>query len=269
MNKIFSIFFLFLFVGLGVNIQNPKGLAMAYPVYQEDLQRLGDNVWFYDWASNHYNNPNYVPMSYKGEDPNLSFEYSGYILLFNEPNGEVPYGYPINVSDGVSIYAGLIQEYPHAKFVVGNVIFWGSWNDWIVDFKNLCQQQGISVPNYWGLHVYLDTKGYEDYFTSFTINELTALHDQIGGTFWITEFADIHANILMDDRLIQIFESHNWIDRWAYFTNRISGEAGEPIPPGWTCELFNWSTGNPTLVGSWYIGEEYHQKFLSLIMRHP
>ena len=64
--------------------EGSKGLGVAYPQYPEDIARM-DIDWWYAWGSNQSTDPKYVPMSWCGENPNLPSDYSGYVLVFNEP----------------------------------------------------------------------------------------------------------------------------------------------------------------------------------------
>lgn len=232
-----------------------KGIGMAYPVYQEDLDRLG-NMWWYVWGSSHYADPNYVPMSYAGEDPQLSPDYNEYILLFNEPGNRPPYGANITPEEGAVFYLQLKSLYPNAKFVVGNVSAWAL--DWLVAFKESC---GCN-PDVWGMHGYV-----EAWITPQMLFDLwEEAHNTLGGDFWITEWADTNANVTNDDKIQRWFKSHTWIKRWAYFTNRVKGDE-EWYPPYWgNVSLFDWETGEPTAVGKWYI-HGFYQTMLPIVTK--
>lgn len=228
-----------------------KGLAMAYP-NQEDLSRLGKDIWFYDWGSRAYDNPNYVPMSWCGEDPNLPLDYSGYLLLFNEPEVETQCN--ITPQEGIDHYLILKDKYPDARFIVGNTTFWGGWQYWLNFFWDLCNaNQACIMPEYWGVHVYISG---DPSWVPYVKTELTHLHNKIGGVFWITEFAEIGGDVKTDSALMSLFATTPWIARWAYFTNRSAPDAPWVLD-GWKVDLFDWNTGEITDIGKWYIGNSY------------
>jgi hypothetical protein len=213
-------------------------------VFTEDLIRTNSS-WYYDWGACPSIPAGCVPMSYAGENPNLPKDYRGYILLFNEPNNFPPYGETITPQEGATIYLNLRTLYPNAKWIVGNVSAWSL--QWLVDFRAACGDNYVA-PAAWGIHGYVEAW----ITTGQLIDWWTEAHDTMGGTFWITEWADTNGNIENDEFLINWFESQNWIERWAYFCNRAKGT--EPwYPTDWVVQLFNWGTGEPTKIGNWYI----------------
>ena len=136
-----------LFFGMST-FDSRKGVAMAY-MHPEDILRTNAG-WYYIWDT--CQKDKCVPMSYQGEDPNLPSDYSDYILLFNEPNSQTS----ISPTGAVDMYVYLSSKYPNAKWVVGNTIFWGNWQTWLKDFKDICQaKEDCVVPKYWGVHVYI------------------------------------------------------------------------------------------------------------------
>ncbi len=220
-----------------------KGLAVAYPEYTTDLSGID---WFYAWGTNQSDDPRYVPMSWSGDDPNLPTDYSGFVLLFNEP--ENPSQANIAPEIAVQKYMALYGKYPNAKWVVGNSIFWGHWQNWLVAFRSICVANGYKIPDYWGIHVYL---GGGAEWIPYVQSELDRLHNSIGGTFWITEFAEINGNIAVDDKLMKLFQATPYIERYAYFTNRsISSDPW--VLDGWRVDMYS-QYGTLTAVGDWYI----------------
>ncbi len=224
-----------------------RGLAMAYPQYMEDLDRL--NVgWWYAWSSNQSTDQRYVPMSWCGEDPNLPLDYSSYVLLFNEPEVETQCN--ITPAYGLLEYKVLQAKYHHARWVVGNTTFWGGWQYWLNFFYDLCSaDQQCIMPEYWGVHVYLS--GTPEEWTQYVQAELDHLHERTGGTFWITEFAEVNGNVDTDQVLVTLFRNTAYIDRYAYFTNRSDPQAPWYLE-GWRVDLFDWATGDLTTLGAWY-----------------
>lgn len=226
-----------------------KGLAMAYPQFQEDFTAIGENTWYYIWTTCPTGADKCVSMSWCGEDPNLPVDYSNYVLLFNEP--ENPKQCNITPQQGVDYYTALHIKYPDIKWVVGNSIFWGSWQNWLNSFWNICNATPeCKMPEYWGIHIYF--KGSPELYIPFVESELTRLHDKIGGIFWVTEFAEISGNTVTDNALVNLFKKTPWIARWAYFTNR--SQTTDPwIIDGWKIDLFDWNTGISTDIGNWYM----------------
>jgi hypothetical protein len=231
-----------------------KGIAMPY-VFAEDLERTNSS-WYYNWGTCSTIPPGCVPMSWSGTDPNLPTDYSDYILLFNEPDR--PDQANLTPETGIIIYKQFKLKYPDAKWVVGNTFY----PEWLYKFRDLCLTDvNCIMPEYWGLHAYM---GNIEYLSS-TINRVKSAHNNLGGTFWITEFAAVYGDIKADDGLVKFFESQPWIERWAIFCNRAQGT--EPwYPTHWVVRMFDWDTGAPTKIGNWYINGLY-DNLLPLVMR--
>ncbi|HRV93477.1 MAG TPA: glycosyl hydrolase [Anaerolineae bacterium] len=77
--------------------------------------------------------------------------------------------------------------------------------------------------------------------------------------FWILEYggecwsSSKNGNTSVMTSITPWFETTPWIDRYAWFANRITG--AEPYAPGWqSCSLINPSTGAPTSLGQIYVG---------------
>lgn len=243
-----------------------KGLAMSYP-NQNDIANLG-NIWYHVWGTCPEKETKCVPMSWCGEDPNLPINYSGYVILFNEPESETQCN--ITPERGIDYYMILQSKYPHVKWVVGNSIFWGEWKTWLIDFKTICENTKNCIsPAIWGVHVYIKCgAGYEySHCRNFIKRELESLHSFIGGIFWVTEFADIGGNIVSDNMILNLFEGIPWITRWAYFTNR-SNLTDPWILDGWKVDLFDLNTGEPTDIGNWYIEYNFYKTRLPLLIKN-
>jgi hypothetical protein len=227
-----------------------KGIAMAYP-NTADLEAVNAS-WWHQWGKCP-DDTRCVPMTWGGEDPQLPVDYSGYVLFLNEP--ENPAQANISVRDAIQLYVNYTAQYPQAKWVIGNSLFWGDWAQWLVDFKALCAvTDGCIAPEYWGVHVYMRCgTGYEADCMAFVNGNLTYLHATLGGTFWVTEFAEIKGNLKLDKMMVDYFNRTNWIARYAYFTNK-SMPSDPWVQAGWTVDLFDWDTGEMTAIGRWYRG---------------
>jgi hypothetical protein len=197
-----------------------------------------------------------------GEDPSLPVDYSGYVLLFNEPNNPEPYGHPIAPADAVVIFTQLREKYSNARFVVGNVNIYS--RRWMIDFWRLCRiTPGCELPEYLGFHIYVSDD-----------QEVYNLHKYLDGMYqyeypntkwWITEFADVTGNVSRDEAMVREFKSRDWIERWAYFTNRASGK--EPwYPADWNVQLIDWYSGELTNIGEWY-AHGFHRSILPLVSK--
>jgi hypothetical protein len=262
MRRIAILLVIALILSADMSTTNPsKGIGMAY-MYPEDLIRMKAD-WWYVWGGCPTNTPSgCVPMSYDGESPNLPLSYSGYVLLFNEPDNPPPFGGTLTPKEAIVKYMKLCDEFSNVKWVVGNVnIFYRMW---MHDFWSLCKATpGCIMPKYLGWHIYISTE-----------NEAKHLHLFLDGMqklefpntrWWITEFADITGNISNDDIMVNEFKKRDWIERWAYFTNRASEEEGW-YPIGWDVQLFDWETGEMTAIGKWY-ANDVHKEYLPIIQR--
>jgi hypothetical protein len=236
-----------------------KGLAPLYPSFTADFEKAGIE-WWYVWSSSCPTNPpGCVPMSWGGEDPNLSSDYDGYLLFLNEPDradqsNKTP-------ADGVELYKLRKIQYPKAQFVVGNTFY----PTWLLQFKALCENDVECImPDIWGVHLY---NGYrEDLSRTFRLYENDL--DKLPGSIWVTEFANVNGDILADKMILNWFTQYKKITRYAYFTNRVKG--GEPwFPSFWNVALFDYDTGEPTDIGKWYMSGDnniFHQ-YLPVVMQ--
>jgi hypothetical protein len=159
-------------------------------------------------------------------------------LVYNEP--DEPMWGVMAPEVGSSRYNTLTLKYPNAKMIVGNVTQNGY--AWLNTFKSLCAK----LPYAWGIHAYTGsaTKPID------VQKRIEDTHEAIGGTFWITEWADIHGIVDHDNQMMDWLNSTGWIERWAYFTNRASGQESWWIP-GWKPQLWNMD-GAITEVGEWW-----------------
>jgi hypothetical protein len=233
-----------------------KGIAMSY-FYPEDLPKVNAE-WWHIFGPCQSNYPaGCVPMSWGGNNvPGLDPNYDGYLLFLNEPDR--PDQSNKTPAEGIALYKQRKAQYPNAKFVVGNTFY----PQWLFDFKALCKADtACEMPTIWGLHAYMGNAEYLPKMFAY----LDDAHSRLGGEFWITEFASVFGDMFVDDALVNYFQSHDWIKRWAYWTNRYQGNEAW-YPPGWNTNLFDWATGEPTKIGNWYI-HGLHKTFISIVIK--
>jgi hypothetical protein len=220
-----------------VNNPNPKiGLALSKYFYT-DL--LGVS-WYHYWGPcGKKDDARCVPMSYAGElVDGLSNNYSGWLLVFNEPELVSPAGSNISVAKAIIEYTALREAYPLARMCVGNISQSGL--AWLQSFGQSCQ----SIPDAWGIHAYTSDQTNTDVAVKF----IEDTHSLLGGNYWVTEWADLNGNVSRNETMRQYLNSIPWIDRWAYYTNR--GDSW--YPSNWKTELF-YQDGSPTEVGEWWL----------------
>ena len=227
-----------------------KGLAMAHSEYQQDLSSLSVS-WFYNWGvdQNLLKDSRYVPMSRCGEAVKLPKGYSGYLLVFNEPNNQEPYGCGISPATAISRYKALVTVYPKAKMVVGAVSAWDSVyaGNWLKTFVSQVKSNKLPTPYAYALHGYreewITVKNLESWWTS---------QQKLTGTkIWITEYNDVSGNLTNIKTLTTWLQSQSWVERYAIFTNRSNGESWS-IGSG--VNLVDWKKGTLTSTGSYYAG---------------
>ena len=219
-----------------------QGIGMAYP-YFEDFNTLQVS-WFYVWGTDqgYLSDSRYVPMSYAGEDPNLPINYSGYLLVFNEPNNPQPYGAGITPQVASDRYRILGNKYPNAKFVVGGVSVWDSvyYGNWLSTFRSLCSD--CKAPYAYAIHGYV-----ESWITADQLKIWWTKHENELGKIWITEFADTLGRPQVLWELISWIKTQPNIERYAVFTNRAIGNESW-YPQGWNVQLVG-NDGNITALG--------------------
>jgi hypothetical protein len=227
-----------------------KGLAMAHPEYKQDLTSLSVS-WYYTWGIDQalLKDTRYVPMSRCGEAVTLPKGYTGYLLVFNEPNNPEPYGCGISPATAMTRYKALVTVYPKAKMVVGAVSAWDSAysGTWLKTFVALVKSNKLAKPYAYALHGYreewITVKNLESWWTS---------QQKITGTkIWITEYNDVDGNLANVKALTSWLQSQSWVERYALFTNRSNGESWS-IGSG--VNLVDWKKGSLTTTGSYYAG---------------
>lgn len=226
-----------------VSITNlKKGIGMPYSEFKEDFEKSGAS-WYYNWGRCPSDDQACIPMTWGGEDPSLPLDYDGYLLFLNEPDR--PDQANKTPEEALILYKYFTSKYPDAKMIVGN-IFGIQWN---LNFKSLCLADPQCIlPTRWGFHsYYMDMSG---------VNRIKEIYNQyhpiIGGSWWVTEFANIHGEIYSDNEMLKYFNDTPWIERYAIFCNRAEGNEIW-FPKFWhDFQLFDWGTGEITAVGRWY-----------------
>ena len=197
-----------------------KGIAMSLNI-RSDVDLLDADWWYY-----YGNNPNpidlldtrYVPMLQQGAiTANVPVDYSGYILVFNEPDLQ---GWALySPQEAYDQWQVLRSHYSQAKIVFGNISHLGLW--WIEDFMVLCD---TDCPELWGIHCY----PWNDWQPC--IDFLTPVYDIIGTEMWLTETQatpDGNPRLLLD--IMEWANETPWVERFAVFGNRdMSGEVWWP-----------------------------------------
>ena len=199
-----------------------KGLAMAGG-HPEDLDTLRCN-WYYTWDCDPGNlsDPRYVPMSRDGKMVVLPVGYTGYLLVFNEPNVKEPNGCDTKATVALCRYARLAEEYPQAKMIVGGVSYWdkSTSEPWIKAFRD--GLKGYGVPKPYGYHFH----GYK--LSSNTTTNIEAwwkkMHDWVKLPIWITEYNAISGSTKDLQKMTEWIKLQPYIERYACFTNRSNGE---------------------------------------------
>lgn len=199
-----------------------KGLAQAGG-HPEDLDTLGCQ-WYYQWGTNVslLSDARYVPMSRDGKLVSLPIDYSGYLLVFNEPNVKEPNGCDTKVSLALCRYARLVEEYPQAKMIVGGVSYWdkSTSEPWIKSFRDGLSSYGAPKP--YGYHFH----GYK--LSNNTTVNIEAwwkkMHDWMSLPIWVTEYNAVSGSTNDLKKLTEWIKLQPWIERYACFTNRSSGE---------------------------------------------
>ncbi|MDR3574721.1 MAG: glycosyl hydrolase [Anaerolineaceae bacterium] len=227
-----------------------KGLAMLHPEYQQDLTSLSIS-WFYVWGvdQSYLKDSRYVPMSRCGEVVTLPKGYSGYLLVFNEPNNAEPNGCGISPAVAIKRYKVLVAAFPKAKMVVGAVSAWDSVyaGSWLKTFVSQVKSNKLPIPYAYALH------GYREQWI--TVNNLESWwtgQQKITGTkIWITEYGDLGGNLANVKALTTWLQTKSWVERYAIFTNRSDDES---YSIGHGVDLIDWNKGSLTPTGVYYAG---------------
>jgi hypothetical protein len=204
-----------------------KGLAQAWGD-PADIELLKPD-WWYNWQVGDLSDPAYVPMLRNGlADINLPEDYSGYVLVFNEPNLPEPNG--CNIPDymaGIVRYAVLAHLYPDAKFIVGGVSAW-KWG-WLVRFHKMAVRCKLRLPTGYHIHGYANDYGtLKQMFTWWITarNQIKAITH--ASEFWVTETSDMEGNPAILKSILERISAYGF-ERGAVYTNRQPEGAGWAI----------------------------------------
>jgi hypothetical protein len=221
------------------------GVPLERDIPAADLPSMGVR-WYYNWykssptaASLAGLGIQFVPMSYAGEDPELPADYSGYLLVFNEP--DVSGQANLTPSQAADRYLALAAGYPKARLVVGGVsawLEWGGWytcldeqghyiQSWTSCFLKEFERRGVPQlkPQYWHAHAYLNEglAGYGYLTPERARATLEGLHAKTGGTYWVTEYAEVHGDTAVFCDFTGWMKAQTWIARYAPFASRVTG----------------------------------------------
>lgn len=224
------------------------GLACTYRS-EDDFARLGTKL-YYHWSCDPSLlwDPRYIPMSRNGDMPDLPEGYSGYLLVFNEPNVSEPGGCDMTPEQCAPLYDAICERYPAAK-IIATGLSYINWNgyigSWIDDFIPLIK----ILPYAWSLHAYYDNYGMHHEALEEWIIER---HETLGTEIWVTEWADTSGNNANNEAFASWMDKQPWIKAWFYFCNRIDWSQPWTSALGnWKLDLFDYTTGVPTPRGEW------------------
>lgn len=185
-----------------------KGVAMAVP-NAADLQTLGAE-WWYNWGPlpTVETTIEFVPMLWGGQlQPEISRDYSGPLLVFNEPNVEAQ----LNLSPAAALVLlrNVRMRYPFARLIGPGHSCWAA--EWMREFIRIGGKFDA-----WAIHAYLEGElGVEH------IREMVSkCHDMTGGQYWVTEYGDTRARGDDFADLTAWFGEQPWIERISAYTNR-------------------------------------------------
>jgi len=238
-------------------ISQVKGIAMVQPQYDIDLTNSG-STWYYTWTPypQVYIDPRHIPMSRCGLFDTSIFptDYTGYVLIFNEPVNKEPNGCGITPQLAAERYMTFMDTYPNVIPVVGNNGVNGA--PWNMDFIDALKAADYPLPSVWGLHLYYES-WYVTYFDfDHWVNNFVVLDSFITQSlgfqpeYWITEFAMATGDPIIFEQMLDYIGTQDSITHVAPFTNRAM--YNEPWwPSGWVVELYN-DNGTLTPMGQVY-----------------
>jgi len=224
-----------------------KGVGLQYN-HCEDVARLGAS-WSYNW----YPQPdcNGIPMIFQpGEYGIPLYGDRKHLLVFNELDRPIWYYTP---HDAAIAWHEIESIYPNRLLIGPAVSHFGL--SWLQEFHNAYVTLYGREPRWYALAIHCYTNSYDT--CRAVVQQTINWADEWGvsGGVWMTEFAfnpdwEWGAGDMEDaTRFVQWMEEHPRVARYAWFTNRTSGE--EEWAGRWT-PLFEYQSGHITDWGVWY-----------------
>lgn len=178
-----------------------KGLAYI-PNKNKDLDTLKIE-WWYVWGPT-----GQIPMLREGlPDSKVPSNYSGYILVLNEPNVSIQTN--ISPKEAVIRLTDLRKAYPNAKLVCCGASVFAM--QWMKDFWNMGGR-----PDEWHIHSYIE------YWVTPKMAQsmISEMHKMTGGNYWITEYGSPAGKLNDFVAITEFFCDTPWITRIAAYTNK-------------------------------------------------
>jgi len=226
-----------------------KGIGLQYP-HCEDLARTGAS-WSYNW----YPQPDCdgIPMIFQpGEYGIPLYGDKKHLLVFNELDQPKWYHTP---HEAAVAWHEIESMFPN-RLLIGPAITHAGFV-WLREFHDTYVALYGRAPRWYALAIHCYTNSFDS--CRHVVQKAIDMADKWGieGGVWVTEFAfglapeQGEETNDMDDatRFIRWMEDHPRVARYAWFTNRTSGE--EEWANGWTT-LFDYNTGEITVWGIWY-----------------
>jgi hypothetical protein len=117
---------------------------------------------------------------------------------------------------------------------------------WVKAFRDGLPDYGLGKPYGYALHGYRD----KNHSVSSIESWWKKIHSWVNLPLWITEYNDTVGNANNLKSMTEWIKQQPWIERFACFTNRSSGE---PWAKGYAkCSLIDWTTGQLTKSGVYY-----------------
>lgn len=229
---------------LAPRFSEKKGVGLQY-AYCEDLTRVGAD-WSYSWSPRSFCGG--VPMIFRPSELYVSLSGSEkYLLVFNELDRPRWYHTPFEAARAWRIIEGV---FPDRLLVGPGISHLGL--PWLREFHDTYESLYGREPRWEALAVHCYVDSYDG--CRAVVQQVIDWADEWGaeGGVWVTEFAfGLEQSGGMEDatRFVQWMEDHHRIARYAWFTNRTSGE--EEWADSWTV-LFEYGTGDITSWGRWY-----------------
>ena len=233
-----------------------KGLAGGNPA---DANLVGAS-WYYVWnvSTGLLEDPRYIPLIVDGfPKENLPQEYSGWLLVFSEPDGHWDEELT-NPEIAANRYKDLLDYYPNASMIVGGTI--GGNAQWASEFLSYLEVG--EYPDRWHTHYYL----WHPAEIEMMVSDIMELYELVNTPIWVTETGSPSADTVALSAAMLWLEETDWIERYAVFTNRIEGTSPW-FPEHWNPDmaLIEWGTDNLTEMGEMYVNHEVHKVFIPIV----